>query len=117
MLSRCAECVSNIHDRRVAKLQSAKIDRELQEMAKEEIVKLLLLGAGESRKSTFVKQMKIIHEDGYSIDELTNFISIIHGNLLTSMVEVIKAIDKLNITPQNPSNKACAIEIINFRYH
>ena len=114
MLSRCAECVSNIHDRRVAKLQSPKIDRELQEIAKEEIVKLLLLGAGESRKSTFVKQMKIIRGDGYSIDELTNFISIIHGNLLTSMVEVIKAIDKLNTTLQNPSNKAYAIEIINF---
>jgi len=77
-------------------------------------VKLLLLGAGESGKSTFVKQMKIIHGDGYSIDELKSFISIIHGNLLTSMVEVIKAMDKLNITIHNPSNKAYTTEIVNF---
>ena len=107
------QCVSNIYDSRIARLQSDKIYRELQEVAKEEIVKLLLLGAGESGKSTFVKQMKIIHGDGYSIDELKSFISIIHGNLLTSMVEVIKAMDKLNIALNNPSNKACAIAIVN----
>jgi len=49
---------------------SAKIDRELQASAREKIVKLFLLGAGESGKSTLVKQMKIIHGDGYSTDEL-----------------------------------------------
>jgi len=76
-------------------------------------VKLLLLGAGESGKSTFVKQMKIIHGDGYSTDEQKSFISIIHSNLLTSMVEIIKAMSKLNITLHNPSNKAYATEIIN----
>ena len=111
MLSRCA---SNVSGKREEKLHSKKIDKELQASAREEIVKLLLLGAGESGKSTFVKQMKIIHGDGYSIDELKGFISIIHGNLLTSMVEVIKAMDKLNIALHNPSNKIYATEIINF---
>ena len=111
MLSKCA---SNHTGKREAKLQSAKIDTELQASAREYIVKLLLLGAGESGKSTFVKQMKIIHGDSYSIDELKNFISIIHGNLLTSMVEVIKAMDEMNITLHNPSNKAYAIAIVNF---
>ena len=108
-----SKCTSNFHERRRAKLQSDKIDRELLANAKEHIVKLLLLGAGDSGKSTFVKQMKIIHGDGYSIDELKNFISIIHGNLLTSMVEVIKAMDKLNISLHNPSNKASVSKIVN----
>ena len=110
MLSKCS---SNIEGR-AAKLQSDKIDRELHASAREHIVKLLLLGAGDSGKSTFVKQMKIIHGDGYSIDELKSFISIIHGNLLTSMVAVIKAMDKLNIALHRSSNKACAIAIVNF---
>ena len=105
-------CGRNAHEIRQAKLHSNKIDRELQESAREVIVKLLLLGAGESGKSTFVKQMKIIHGDGYSTDELNTFTSIIHHNLLTSMVQVIKAMDKLNISLQNPSNQGYASKTI-----
>ena len=82
-----------------------KLTRNFKASAREHIVKLLLLGTGESGKSTFVKQMKIIHGDGYSIGELNNFISIIHGNLV--------AMDKLNITLHNPSNQVCASKIIN----
>ena len=107
-------CGRDCYEKRQAKLHSNKIDRELQESGRERIVKLLLLGAGESGKSTFVKQMKIIHGDGYSTDELNSFTSIIHHNLLTSMVQVIKAMDKLNILLQNPSNQVCASKIINF---
>ena len=106
-------CGSDALGKRQAKLHSDRIDRELQASAREHIVKLLLLGAGESGKSTFVKQMKIIHRDGYSIDELNSFTTIIHSNLLTSTDEVIKAMDKLNITLHNPSNQACASKIIN----
>ena len=109
-----SKCASNISERIEAKLHSNKIDRELQTSAREQIVKLLLLGAGESGKSTFVKQMKIIHGDGYSIDELKSFISIIHGNLLNSMVEVIKAMDKLKISLYNSSNNIYAAQIINY---
>ena len=98
---------------RAAKEISDRIDKEIQASAREHVVKLLLLGIGDSGKSTFVKQMKIIHGDGYSIDELNSFTSIIHGNLLSSMVEVIKAMDKLNIALHNPSNQDCASKIIN----
>ena len=105
-------CGRNIA-KREAKSVSDRIDKELQASTREHVVKLLLLGIGESGKSTFVKQMKIIHGDGYSIDELNSFISIIHSNLLTSMVEVIKAMDKLNITLHNPSNQVCVSKIIN----
>ena len=107
-------CSSNISGERNARRLSDKIDRELQASAKEDIVKLLLLGAGESGKSTLVKQMKIIHGDGYSIDEFNNFISIIRGNLLTSMVQVIKAMDKLNVTLHNPTSQVYASKIINY---
>jgi hypothetical protein len=34
---------------------------------------MLLLGAGESGKSTILKQMKLIHEGGYSRDERESF--------------------------------------------
>ena len=101
---------------KLAKQLSDSIDKELKAGARksEFIMKLLLLGAGESGKSTFVKQMKIIHGDGYSTDELNSFTSIIHDNMLTSMTQVIKAMDKLNISLQNPSNQVCASKLINF---
>ena len=107
MFSRCFNDTS-------AKMLTAKINKELSVSARESenIVKILLLGAGETGKSTIVKQMKIIHGDGYSIDELNDFKTVIHNNLLTSMVEVIKATEKLNIQLHNLSNQAHAIEIV-----
>ena len=96
-----------------ARRTSNRIDKELQKNARdnEDVVKLLLLGAGESGKSTIVKQMKIIHGDGYSNDELKSFITVVHSNLLTSMTEVINATEKLNIQLQHSSSQAHAMEI------
>ena len=98
MISGCASSTSR---NREAKLLSDKIDRQLQASAKESTVKLLLLGTGDSGKSTFVKQMKIIHGDGYSIHELNNYRSVIYSNLISAMIEVIMAMDKLNIALYN----------------
>ena len=97
-----------------AKRLSDRIDKELKASAKEIAVKLLLLGAGGSGKSTFVKQMKIIHGDGYSVDELKSFKGIIHNHLFGSMIEVIEAMDKLNIALQSPSNQVQVSKITSF---
>ncbi|KAM6972235.1 guanine nucleotide binding protein (G protein) alpha v1 isoform 2-T2 [Aplochiton taeniatus] len=58
-----------------AKIHSARLDRDLYEYAKRDmnVVKILLLGAAESGKSTLVKQMKIIHSHGFTKQELTSF--------------------------------------------
>ncbi|TMS18915.1 Guanine nucleotide-binding protein G(t) subunit alpha [Larimichthys crocea] len=80
-----------------------KHSRELEKKLKEDAdkdartVKLLLLGAGESGKSTIVKQMKIIHQDGYSLEESLEFIVIIYSNTLQSMMAIVKAMNTLNI--------------------
>mgnify|MGYP002718882020 CR=1 FL=1 len=36
-----------------------------------------MTGSGESGKSTIVKQMKIIHQNGYSKEELLNFRTVV----------------------------------------
>jgi hypothetical protein len=59
--------------------------------------KILLLGAGESGKSTIVKQMKILHLDGFSKKERMDFRSIVFGNTLDSLKEILQAMTKLNI--------------------
>lgn len=47
--------------------------------------KMLLLGAGESGKSTILKQMKLIHEGSYTDKERENYKEIIYSNTVQSM--------------------------------
>ncbi|KAK9459117.1 guanine nucleotide binding protein, alpha subunit [Lipomyces oligophaga] len=65
-------------------------------------IKMLLLGAGESGKSTIIKQMKLIHEGGYSRDERLAFRAVIYTNTIQSMKVIIEAMDVLQISLANP---------------
>ncbi|KAK2819509.1 hypothetical protein Q7C36_021155 [Tachysurus vachellii] len=90
-----------------AKLHSSEIDRELYEQAKREmnVVKVLLLGAAESGKSTLVKQMKIIHSNGFTNQELSSFKPAVLDNLLMSMKFVLHGMGVLRINLANSKNK------------
>ena len=94
-------------EEREAKQRSAVIDRQLRSDLKEyeNTIKILLLGAGESGKSTVVKQMKIIHGDGYSQQELESFTPVIFGNLASSMRVVVTNMEKLGIPFGNQVNR------------
>ncbi|MCI4388700.1 hypothetical protein PGIGA_G00089080 [Pangasianodon gigas] len=79
--------------------RSRRIDRNLRddgEKAARE-VKLLLLGAGESGKSTIVKQMKIIHEAGYSEEECKQYKAVVYSNTIQSIIAIIRAMGRLKI--------------------
>jgi len=68
-------------------------------------VKLLLLGTGESGKSTVFKQMKIIQlNGGYTPDELATYKYIIFGNCITQMKTIIYAMDQLETPLKDPEN-------------
>jgi guanine nucleotide-binding protein G(i) subunit alpha len=58
-------------------------------------VKVLLLGSGESGKSTIVKQMKILHKDGYTKEELYEYKPFVYKNVLDCIRNVINAIIEL----------------------
>jgi len=53
--------------------------------------RLLLLGAGESGKSTIAKQMKILHLNGFTSEEKALFVTAIHTNVYQSMRNMIQA--------------------------
>jgi hypothetical protein len=63
-------------------------------------------GSGESGKSTIVKQMKIIHQNGYSHAELLMFRPTIYRNLLESAEAVVLAMRKLDIQPALDVNRS-----------
>ncbi|EMP28471.1 Guanine nucleotide-binding protein G(k) subunit alpha [Chelonia mydas] len=53
--------------------------------------------AGESGKSTIVKQMKIIHEDGYSEEECKQYKVVVYSNTIQSIIAIIRAMGRLKI--------------------
>ncbi|KAK3103179.1 hypothetical protein FSP39_017069 [Pinctada imbricata] len=91
-------------DDKAAVERSKQIDKTLRqdgEKAARE-VKLLLLGAGESGKSTIVKQMKIIHEKGYSQEECLQYKPVVYSNTIQSMMAIIRAMGQLKIEFGHP---------------
>eukprot|EP00320_Phaeocystis_rex_P019230 CAMPEP_0119059598 /NCGR_PEP_ID=MMETSP1178-20130426/3704_1 /TAXON_ID=33656 /ORGANISM="unid sp, Strain CCMP2000" /LENGTH=354 /DNA_ID=CAMNT_0007040641 /DNA_START=54 /DNA_END=1118 /DNA_ORIENTATION=- len=61
------------------------------------VIKMLLLGAGESGKSTIFKQMKIINQSGYTSEERAAHASIVQSNAVTSMQMLLDGIEKCHI--------------------
>jgi len=75
------------------------IEAELRQGRKkiESEIKLLLLGAGESGKSTFAKQMKFLFMDGFSKEERDSYKSIIASNTVGSMRVLVAAATDMGI--------------------
>ncbi|KAK3508677.1 hypothetical protein QTP70_003317 [Hemibagrus guttatus] len=87
-----------------------EIERQLRRDKKDSRreLKLLLLGTGESGKSTFIKQMRIIHGSGYSEDDRKSFTKLVYQNIFTSIQAMIRAMDTLQIPYKYEHNKANA---------
>jgi len=68
--------------------------------------RLLLLGAGESGKSTIVKQMRILHVDGgFKDEERMRKILDIKKNVRDAMLAITHAMGTLQIELDNPDNQ------------
>lgn len=76
----------------------AQIKRDKVIMQRE--IKMLLLGAGESGKSTILKQMKLIHDGGYTPEERESFKEVIFSNTIQSMRVTLEAMESLGIAFQ-----------------
>lgn len=90
-----------------ARRRSERIDVDLAKH-RPRILKILLLGAGESGKSTLVKQMKIIHSNGFTASELSAYRPTVLDNLLSSMKFVLTGMGILRINLEHKSNERFA---------
>jgi len=70
---------------------------------KQNEIKIFLTGAGESGKSTVAKQMKIIHDSGFSDAERKSYITIIHSNIIGAIKAIITAGHDLGVAFSDPS--------------
>ncbi|XP_074876615.1 guanine nucleotide-binding protein subunit alpha-14 [Buteo buteo] len=89
---------------------SAEIERQLRRDKRDarRELKLLLLGTGESGKSTFIKQMRIIHGSGYTEEDRKGFTKLVYQNVFTAMQVMIGAMDTLRIQYTSKENEESA---------
>lgn len=73
-------------------LKNKQIERAQNQELKhqDEIIKLLLLGAGESGKSTIFRQMKILYGKQITEEEYRNMIPVVHANILSNFLTVLQ---------------------------
>lgn len=97
---------------------SKEVEKEMekQRKAEENKVKLLLLGAGESGKSTIFKQMKVIYGKNFTSEERKMMLPTIYSNILSAckilieqainldLVGEIKAMDAFKILKETDEN-------------
>ena len=93
-------------NRKEMKANSKKLEKAIKEDFKNEskYIKLLVLGAGESGKSTIIKQMKLIHphvdgrdEEGFTKEERLSARKAIYLNIVDNMLNLIAATESLEI--------------------
>ncbi|KAK3829218.1 MAG: guanine nucleotide-binding protein subunit alpha [Benniella sp.] len=105
-------CVSQVD--KESRTRNEAIENQLRRdrMQMRNEVKMLLLGAGESGKSTILKQMKLIHDGGYSKEEREAFKEIIFSNTVQSMRVILEAMDNMELSLYHEANRNYAILIV-----
>lgn len=95
--------------------KTASVEKTIEDAQQqsEREIKVLLLGAGESGKSTIFKQMKIIHHDGFNQEEREQFRDTIYGNVLRAMKSLVENSLALDIPVEEPENRTRAESINN----
>ncbi|CAH8570585.1 unnamed protein product [Heterobilharzia americana] len=85
--------------REKARKISREIDKQISRHKKMELncLKLLLLGTGESGKSTLLKQMKIIHINGFSNKEKIDHVPIIKRNIRDAILSILGGMKTLQL--------------------
>ncbi|KAM5459794.1 hypothetical protein MferCBS49748_007960 [Microsporum ferrugineum] len=89
---------------------SAAIDKVIRADKKkyDRTVKILLLGAGESGKSTIIKQMRIIHSGGFPIDERRQTRAVIYSNMIVAFKLLIEIMEAENISFEHEATEPLA---------
>ncbi|XP_051789742.1 guanine nucleotide-binding protein subunit alpha-12a [Erpetoichthys calabaricus] len=101
---------------RDARRRSREIDSRLSQERRSirRLVRILLLGAGESGKSTFLKQMRIIHGKEFNQKALLEFRDTIFENIIKGMRVLVDAREKLGIPWQNTENEKHGMFVMAF---
>ncbi|GKU04718.1 hypothetical protein FLAG1_00398 [Fusarium langsethiae] len=94
--------------------RSREIEKQLRQDEKKlsKEVKLLLLGAGESGKSTVLKQMKLIYSQGFTRNEKLEWKPVIFNNIIQSFKVIAEAMGEHDLHFDSPDNEKYMAHIL-----
>ncbi|KAJ5080423.1 g protein alpha i subunit [Anaeramoeba ignava] len=89
--------------------RSDLVDQQLQKdlIQENQTIKIIVLGTGDSGKSTLLKQMRIVFQGGLPENDKKLYKDTIRANIIRDMVSLLKAAEDLEIS-LNESNKSLA---------
>jgi len=95
-LTHMGGCGSKVSEEEKAS-RALQAEHEAHHKEEKRKIKLLLLGAGESGKSTIFKQMKILYGVGFNQEDLKAAVPVIFSNVISSMQNLCKATQDFGI--------------------
>ena len=98
-------------------IETDTIDRQLDEAkAREELhFKILCLGAGESGKSTVIKQLTFIHKQQLTPEERLSYVKVLQNNTVQCMITLIKEAEAFGYTSQfTDSERSASDSVCNY---
>ncbi|CEP15845.1 hypothetical protein [Parasitella parasitica] len=109
-------CHSSEEDNRELQ-KSNEIDKQIEKekSSREKDCKILLLGSGESGKSTILKQMKIINLNGYTNEELFSWRATVYRNLVESMQTIVQAAQESGLSFEQSELNDYVNRILSYR--
>lgn len=129
-------CCASIEQDNSDKIRNDEIEKQIQmeKMNEKNEIKMLLLGkhealivfirhllsfsgAGESGKSTIIKQMRLIHEGGFTKDQRDMHKEIIFNNTLQSMLVILEAMSNLGTTLGDAENQIHCNLVMRYQSH
>ncbi|KAJ1559622.1 guanine nucleotide-binding protein subunit alpha, partial [Nowakowskiella sp. JEL0078] len=93
-----------------SKVIEDQLAEERRRLEKLNVIKLLLLGTGESGKSTVLKQFRLLHGEAWAPSEISAFRSAVLSNLLGGAKTLVEAMDELQIEWGSQRAKITALQ-------
>lgn len=92
-------CLSNNADPEATRVHR-EVERELKAHAKKHNtqVKVLLLGSGDSGKSTILKQMRVIHNDKFTPQEIESYRQLVFTNIIRGFQMLIDSLPSMGLS-------------------
>ncbi|XP_037043492.1 guanine nucleotide-binding protein G(f) subunit alpha [Bradysia coprophila] len=108
-----------IKPRNEESVRSKQLDKELQIVHRqfEKAIKILLLGTAESGKTTILQQMKILHINGFTREDIIHKTKEIRQNIHESIYELVVQMQKLQIPYDTTQSRKSGEWIVNFGKH